>query len=86
MRLDARDLDILRVLADEGRITKADLATRVGLSATISPLEEIARFLVGRRYGRAHRQGSPDCLTDHATKRHGARKCNPTRYSALALI
>jgi len=34
MRLDARDLDILRVLADEGRITKAKLATRVGLSAS----------------------------------------------------
>ncbi|MFU8778322.1 MAG: Lrp/AsnC family transcriptional regulator [Roseovarius sp.] len=34
MKLDARDLDILRVLADEGRITKADLAARVGLSAS----------------------------------------------------
>jgi len=43
MRLDARDLDILRVLADEGRITKADLATRVGLSA--SPCWERLRRL-----------------------------------------
>ena len=34
MKLDARDLDILRVLAEEGRITKADLAARVGLSAS----------------------------------------------------
>ena len=34
LKLDARDLEILRVLADEGRITKADLATRVGLSAS----------------------------------------------------
>lgn len=34
MRLDTRDLEILRVLADEGRITKAQLATRVGLSAS----------------------------------------------------
>jgi Lrp/AsnC family transcriptional regulator of ectoine degradation len=34
MKLDARDLEILRVLADEGRITKADLAARVGLSAS----------------------------------------------------
>jgi len=33
LKLDARDLDILRVLADEGRITKAQLASRVGLSA-----------------------------------------------------
>ncbi|SHL49844.1 transcriptional regulator, AsnC family [Roseovarius litoreus] len=34
MKLDARDLDILRVLSAEGRITKADLAERVGLSAS----------------------------------------------------
>jgi Lrp/AsnC family transcriptional regulator, regulator of ectoine-degradation genes len=34
MRLDARDLDILRVLAREGRITKAALAARIGLSPT----------------------------------------------------
>ena len=34
LKLDARDLEILRVLADEGRITKAQLATRVGLSAS----------------------------------------------------
>ncbi len=34
MKLDARDLDILRVLSTEGRITKADLAARVGLSAS----------------------------------------------------
>lgn len=34
MKLDARDLDILRVLATEGRITKAELAARVGLSAS----------------------------------------------------
>jgi Lrp/AsnC family transcriptional regulator, regulator of ectoine-degradation genes len=34
MKLDARDLDILRVLAREGRISKAALAERVGLSPT----------------------------------------------------
>lgn len=34
MRLDARDLDILRVLSSKGRITKAALAERVGLSPT----------------------------------------------------
>ena len=34
MRLDARDIAILRVLAAEGRITKAALAARVGLSPT----------------------------------------------------
>ena len=34
MRLDARDLAILRVLSSEGRITKAALAERVGLSPT----------------------------------------------------
>jgi len=34
MKLDARDLDILRVLSAEGRITKAELAARIGLSAS----------------------------------------------------
>lgn len=43
IRLDARDLDILRVLAAEGRISKADLAGRVGLSA--SPCWERLRKL-----------------------------------------
>ncbi|MFO7921383.1 MAG: winged helix-turn-helix transcriptional regulator, partial [Nioella sp.] len=33
-RLDARDLQILKVLATDGRITKAALAEKVGLSAT----------------------------------------------------
>ncbi|SFD69586.1 Lrp/AsnC family transcriptional regulator [Roseivivax sediminis] len=34
VRLDARDLDILRTLTREGRITKTELAERVGLSPT----------------------------------------------------
>lgn len=34
VRLDARDIEILRVLSSEGRITKAELADRVGLSPT----------------------------------------------------
>ena len=34
MGLDARDLDIVQVLSSEGRITKAALAERVGLSPT----------------------------------------------------
>lgn len=34
MKLDQRDLDILRVLSREGRITKTALAERVGLSPT----------------------------------------------------
>lgn len=34
MKLDARDLEILRVLSTEGRISKAALAERVGLSAS----------------------------------------------------
>ncbi|KRS13224.1 AsnC family transcriptional regulator [Roseovarius atlanticus] len=33
-RLDARDIEILKVLAEDGRITKAALADRVGLSAS----------------------------------------------------
>lgn len=34
VRLDARDIEILRVLSTRGRITKADLAEAVGLSAS----------------------------------------------------
>lgn len=34
MQLDQRDLDILRALSAEGRITKAALAERIGLSPT----------------------------------------------------
>jgi len=34
MRLDERDIEILRVLTQEGRITKAALADRIGLSPT----------------------------------------------------
>lgn len=34
MKLDERDIAILKVLSSEGRITKAALADRVGLSAT----------------------------------------------------
>jgi Lrp/AsnC family transcriptional regulator of ectoine degradation len=34
MKLDKRDIDILRVLSKEGRITKAALADRIGLSPT----------------------------------------------------
>ncbi|MGR3455596.1 Lrp/AsnC family transcriptional regulator [Pseudooceanicola sp.] len=34
MRLDARDVEILRVLETEGRITKAELAQRINLSPT----------------------------------------------------
>lgn len=43
MKLDARDLEILKVLASEGRITKAELAERIGLSA--SPCWERLRRL-----------------------------------------
>jgi len=43
MKLDARDLRILRVLSIRGRITKAELAERVGLSA--SPCWERLRKL-----------------------------------------
>ncbi|MFD0859447.1 Lrp/AsnC family transcriptional regulator [Roseovarius aquimarinus] len=43
MRLDARDLDILRALARNGRMTNAQLAGEVGLSA--SPCWERVRKL-----------------------------------------
>lgn len=34
MHLDQRDLEILRVLSTEGRITKSALVDRIGLSST----------------------------------------------------
>lgn len=43
LRLDDRDLDILRILASEGRISKADLARRINLSP--SPAWERLRRL-----------------------------------------
>lgn len=43
IRLDSRDLEILRVLSREGRITKAGLAERINLSA--SPAWERLRRL-----------------------------------------
>ncbi|WP_397541536.1 winged helix-turn-helix transcriptional regulator [Roseovarius salis] len=43
VRLDRRDIDILRVLSTRGRITKAELAAEVGLSA--SPCWERLRKL-----------------------------------------
>ncbi len=43
IRLDARDLDILRALARNGRMTNADLASAAGLSA--SPCWERVRKL-----------------------------------------
>ncbi len=43
IRLDARDLDILRALARDGRMTNAELAVRAGLSA--SPCWERVRKL-----------------------------------------
>ncbi len=50
------------------RLSEITEFARIGLSATIHPLEEIARFLVGRKYGRAlaelDDEGDPwrDCL------------------------
>ncbi|QGY00044.1 Lrp/AsnC family transcriptional regulator [Roseovarius faecimaris] len=43
MKLDARDIAILKVLSGDGRITNADLAAKVGLSA--SPCWERVRRL-----------------------------------------
>ena len=46
------------------RLQERAAFTRVGLSATISPLEEMARYLVGRRYGRALAEGGSDPWRD----------------------
>ena len=41
LKLDDRDIAILKVLAAEGRITKSELAGRVGLSASYLNLSEL---------------------------------------------
>lgn len=41
------------------RLQETTNFARVGLSATISPLEEVAKFLVGRRYGRELAEVAP---------------------------
>ena len=46
------------------RLQERTAFARVGLSATISPLDEIARFLVGRQWGRALAEGEPDPWRD----------------------
>ena len=53
IRLDARDLEILRILSAEGRITKAELAERVGLSPTPAweRLKKLERAGVIEGYG-----------------------------------
>lgn len=75
-RLDARDIEILKVLAEDGRITKAALAERVGLSASpcwerLKRLEK-AGFITGYRAEIALRELGPHVtvfvaveLTDH---------------------
>ena len=80
MRLDQRDLKILRVLAAEGRITKAALAERVGLSPTpcwerLRKLEE-AGIVEGYRADIALRKLGPHVtvfmaaeLADHTAAR-----------------
>jgi Lrp/AsnC family transcriptional regulator of ectoine degradation len=59
MILDDRDIAILRVLATEGRITKAALAARIGLSPTpcwerLKKLEK-AGLIDGYRLGAGRR-------------------------------
>ncbi len=49
------------------RLSELTEFTRIGLSATISPLEEVARFLVGRRYGQ--------CLAEVAPSEDPWRDC-----------
>ncbi len=73
-RLDWLIVDEIHALAENKRGVHLSLSlerlqektdfARVGLSATISPLEEIARFLVGRRYGRALGEGLDDPWRD----------------------
>ena len=53
IRLDDRDIEILRILSAEGRITKAELAERIGLSPTPAweRLKKLERAGVIEGYG-----------------------------------
>ena len=53
------DLKILRELQADGRLSNAELAQRVGLSATQKPIDAVARFLVGA--GHVDADNRADC-------------------------
>lgn len=94
MKLDARDIAILRVLSTEGRIAKTALADRVGLSATpcwdrLRKLEK-AGLIAGYRAEIALRKLGPHVtvfvaaeLSDHTAARFRAFEAALTGYDEV---
>ncbi len=94
MMLDDRDIAILRVLATEGRITKAALADRIGLSPTpcwerLKKLEK-AGLIEGYRAEISLAKLGPHVtlfvaveLTDHTAARFRAFEEAMTRYDEV---
>lgn len=94
MRLDDRDIAILRVLSTEGRITKAALAERIGLSPTpawerLRKLEE-AGLIEGYRAEIALRKLGPHVtvfmaaeLADHTGPSFRAFEAAVKRYDEV---
>jgi Lrp/AsnC family transcriptional regulator of ectoine degradation len=94
MRLDDRDIAILRVLSTEGRITKAALAERIGLSPTpawerLRKLEE-AGLIEGYRAEIALRKLGPHVtvfmaaeLADHTGPSFRAFEAAAKRYDEV---
>lgn len=94
MKLDSRDIAILRILSTEGRIAKTDLAERVGLSATpcwerLRKLEK-AGLIEGYRAEIALRRLGPNVtvfvaaeLADHTAARFRAFEDAMRRYDEV---
>jgi ATP-dependent Lhr-like helicase len=77
----ALSLERLEALVHEK--TPGQLLTRIGLSATQKPIEEIARFLVGER---RDAEGQPDCTivdTGHVRERNLAIELPPSPLEAV---
>jgi Lrp/AsnC family transcriptional regulator of ectoine degradation len=93
-RLDARDIAILRVLSAEGRITKAELAARVGLSPSpcwerLKRLEQ-AGIIAGYHARIALKKLGPNVtvfvaaeLTDHTPASFHAFEDSVQRYDEI---
>ncbi|PKP85419.1 MAG: AsnC family transcriptional regulator [Alphaproteobacteria bacterium HGW-Alphaproteobacteria-2] len=94
MKLDARDIAILRILSAEGRISKTALADRVGLSATpcwerLRKLEK-AGLIEGYRAEIALKKLGPHVtvfvaaeLADHTAARLHAFEAAMSRYDEV---
>ena len=82
--LDATDLQILRLLQDEGRLSNARLAERLKLSETprLAPPAPPGR---GRLYYRLPGFAQPQEVGDRPGRVRARRVCQPWRRATLAV-